>query len=96
MPSLNEEAVFTGPEETVSFAGILSDMDGTIIDSTDAIVKHWHKSVTQVLAAREGCAMTSHNLQNRQRTRRGSKRDPSICSWQEVNRHHKRARSEQS
>lgn len=26
-----------------SFAGLLFDMDGTLIDSTDAIVKHWHK-----------------------------------------------------
>ena len=53
MPLLNEGAAFTGPEETVSFAGVLSDMDGTIIDSTDAIIKHWHKSVTRVLAARK-------------------------------------------
>ena len=49
MPSLKEEAAFTGPEEVLSFAGILSDMDGTIIDSTDAIVKHWHKSVPQAM-----------------------------------------------
>jgi hypothetical protein len=24
-------------------AGVLFDMDGTIIDSTDAIVKHWNR-----------------------------------------------------
>ncbi len=47
MPSLTEEATFTGPEETHVFAGVLCDMDGTIVDSTDAIIKHWHKSVTQ-------------------------------------------------
>lgn len=28
--------------ERVSFDGLLFDMDGTIIDSTAAVVKHWH------------------------------------------------------
>lgn len=41
MPTV--ECSFTGAMETHSFAGVLIDMDGTIIDSTDAIVKHWHK-----------------------------------------------------
>ena len=35
----------TGPTETHSFAGILFDLDGTIVDSTNAIAKHWHKWV---------------------------------------------------
>jgi len=39
---------FTGVMETHSFAGVLIDMDGTIIDSTDAIIKHWHKLVNPV------------------------------------------------
>lgn len=26
-----------------TYAGLLFDMDGTLIDSTDAIVKHWQK-----------------------------------------------------
>ena len=29
------------PAEVVEFDGILLDMDGTIVDSTDAIVKYW-------------------------------------------------------
>lgn len=33
---------FTQPAQRASFAGFLLDMDGTIIDSTTAIVKHWH------------------------------------------------------
>lgn len=41
-----ENYAFTGRPETHRFAGILFDMDGTIVDSTDAIVKHWHKSVS--------------------------------------------------
>ncbi|KAJ2980038.1 hypothetical protein NQ176_g2887 [Zarea fungicola] len=33
---------YSQPPLRVSFAGFLWDMDGTIIDSTPAIVKHWH------------------------------------------------------
>lgn len=32
---------FSAPPEAVTFDGLLFDMDGTIIDSTDAVVKHW-------------------------------------------------------
>ncbi|KAF4307208.1 hypothetical protein GTA08_BOTSDO05059 [Botryosphaeria dothidea] len=41
MPHIQEELKFSAPPEVHQFAGILLDMDGTIIDSTDAIVKHW-------------------------------------------------------
>lgn len=37
------EGTFTRPAQQHSFAGILFDMDGTIVDSTDALIKHWHK-----------------------------------------------------
>ena len=37
------EPSFTAKPEVVQFAGLLFDMDGTIVDSTDAIVKHWHR-----------------------------------------------------
>jgi hypothetical protein len=36
---------FTGAPFVRSFAGLLFDMDGTIIDSTNAIVKHWEMHV---------------------------------------------------
>lgn len=36
-----EAATFAAPPESVTFDGLLFDMDGTIIDSTDAVVKHW-------------------------------------------------------
>ncbi|KAK4044524.1 hypothetical protein C8A01DRAFT_12106 [Parachaetomium inaequale] len=32
---------YSAPPEVVTFDGLLFDMDGTIIDSTDAVVKHW-------------------------------------------------------
>lgn len=37
------EYSFSAPSEIVKSNGLLFDMDGTIIDSTDAIVKHWEK-----------------------------------------------------
>ncbi|MCJ1359741.1 MAG: hypothetical protein MMC33_009743 [Icmadophila ericetorum] len=43
MASPTETRTFTGPAQIHSFAGLLFDLDGTIVDSTDAIVKHWHK-----------------------------------------------------
>lgn len=33
---------YTAPPRTLKFNGLLFDMDGTIIDSTAAVVKHWH------------------------------------------------------
>ncbi len=33
---------FTAPPVRITFDGFLFDMDGTIIDSTEAVVKHWH------------------------------------------------------
>lgn len=33
---------YSGAPIQVSFDGFLFDMDGTIIDSTPAVVKHWH------------------------------------------------------
>jgi len=37
------QPAFTAPPETVTFDGLLFDMDGTIIDSTAAVVKHWER-----------------------------------------------------
>ena len=42
MSLLERKPAFTRAPETVPVDGILFDMDGTIIDSTDAIVKYWH------------------------------------------------------
>ncbi|KAK2612437.1 DL-glycerol-3-phosphatase [Conoideocrella luteorostrata] len=39
---------YTQPPQQVSFSGFLFDMDGTIIDSTTAIVKHWHKTAKEL------------------------------------------------
>jgi glycerol 3-phosphatase-1 len=42
MGSIDTGAIsYSAPAETVTFDGLLFDMDGTIIDSTNAVVKHW-------------------------------------------------------
>jgi glycerol-1-phosphatase len=33
---------YIAPPIRVSFDAFLFDMDGTIVDSTTAVVKHWH------------------------------------------------------
>ena len=50
-----ETPAFTGPPEIYKFAGILLDMDGTIVDSTSAIVEHWHKFVFLGRTTRKRC-----------------------------------------
>ncbi|KAK4168624.1 HAD-like domain-containing protein [Cladorrhinum sp. PSN259] len=41
MGSIETNYSFTAPSQTVHFDGLLFDMDGTIIESTPAVVKHW-------------------------------------------------------
>jgi glycerol 3-phosphatase-1 len=42
MGSATPPLSFSASTTTHTFSGLLFDFDGTIIDSTDAIVKHWH------------------------------------------------------
>ena len=58
MPLLEETAASAGQPEIHTFDGVLFDMDGTIVDSTDAIVKHWHKFVfsTQIISLSGWCS----------------------------------------
>lgn len=39
----NEDAGFTAPPSLHEFEAFLFDMDGTIIDSTAAVVQYWHQ-----------------------------------------------------
>ncbi|KAG9564061.1 hypothetical protein KCU78_g15805, partial [Aureobasidium melanogenum] len=59
MPSL-EEHNFSAPAEVHSFSALLFDMDGTIIDSTNAIVKHWHQIGKEIGVDPEVILATSH------------------------------------
>ncbi|KAK1769495.1 HAD-like domain-containing protein [Phialemonium atrogriseum] len=51
---------FTAAPERVSFDGLLFDMDGTIIDSTDAVIKHWHTVGEEIGVDPNVILQTSH------------------------------------
>ncbi|KAK3310402.1 HAD-like protein [Chaetomium strumarium] len=54
------QAAFSAPPETATFDGLLFDMDGTIIDSTDAVVKHWTSIGKEIGVDPEVILETSH------------------------------------
>ncbi|PYH92177.1 HAD-like protein [Aspergillus ellipticus CBS 707.79] len=51
---------FSAPPQVHTFDGLLSDFDGTIVDSTDAIVKHWHKIGAELGVDPQTILATSH------------------------------------
>ncbi|KAI0599433.1 haloacid dehalogenase-like hydrolase [Biscogniauxia sp. FL1348] len=51
---------YAAPPEDVAFSGLLFDMDGTIIDSTSAVVKHWHTVGNEIGVDPEVILQTSH------------------------------------
>ncbi|KAL4916255.1 HAD-like domain-containing protein [Aspergillus aurantiobrunneus] len=51
---------FSAPPQILSFDGLLFDFDGTIVDSTDAIVKHWHKLGAELRVDPKTILATSH------------------------------------
>ncbi|KAI7788973.1 haloacid dehalogenase-like hydrolase [Diaporthe eres] len=51
---------FSAPPVRATFRGFLFDMDGTIIDSTNAVVKHWHTVGKEIGVAPEVILETSH------------------------------------
>lgn len=57
MGSINDGAERT---QQVAFDGFLFDMDGTIIDSTPAVIKHWHTIGAEIGVDPEVILQTSH------------------------------------
>ncbi|KAF2833198.1 HAD-like protein [Ophiobolus disseminans] len=51
---------FSAPPQAIQCNGLLFDMDGTIIDSTDAVVKHWQKIGREIGVDPEVILATSH------------------------------------
>ncbi|KAJ5158742.1 HAD-superfamily hydrolase subfamily IA variant 3 [Penicillium coprophilum] len=51
---------FSAPAQVHAFDGLLSDFDGTIVDSTDAIVKHWHQIGDELGVDPKTILATSH------------------------------------
>ncbi|KAF7185000.1 Glycerol-1-phosphate phosphohydrolase 2 [Pseudocercospora fuligena] len=60
MPHHEENQNFSSPPESHSFSALLFDMDGTIIDSTDAIIKHWHQIGKEIGVDGDEILKTSH------------------------------------
>ncbi|KAF7719408.1 HAD hydrolase subfamily IA protein [Penicillium ucsense] len=58
--SSNAKEAFSAPAEVHTFDGLLSDFDGTIVDSTDAIVKHWHQIGAELGVDPKTILATSH------------------------------------
>ncbi|EEH21124.2 hypothetical protein PABG_03355 [Paracoccidioides brasiliensis Pb03] len=51
---------FSAPTQAYSFDGLLFDFDGTIVDSTEAIVKHWYRLGSELNLDPETILKTSH------------------------------------
>ncbi|KAK6843468.1 HAD-like protein [Apiospora arundinis] len=51
---------YTAPPVKVGFHGLLFDMDGTIIDSTAAVVNHWHTVGAEIGVDPKVILQTSH------------------------------------
>ncbi|KAF2787851.1 HAD-like protein [Melanomma pulvis-pyrius CBS 109.77] len=54
------EPSFSAPAQIVTCHGLLFDMDGTIIDSTEAVIKNWHKIANEIGVDPEVILATSH------------------------------------
>lgn len=59
-PHPERSGTFTAPAETHAFAALLFDMDGTIIDSTPAIIKYWTALGAQIGVPAATILATSH------------------------------------
>ncbi|KAJ5152051.1 HAD-superfamily hydrolase subfamily IA variant 3 [Penicillium capsulatum] len=55
-----ETGSFCATSQVLTFDGLLSDFDGTIVDSTDAIVKHWHQIADELNVDPKTILATSH------------------------------------
>ncbi|OCK78782.1 HAD-like protein [Lepidopterella palustris CBS 459.81] len=75
------EPAFSAPAETHSFHGLLFDMDGTIIDSTDAIVKHWHKIGNELGVDPNVILATSHGRRSIDVLRLY---EPKLANWEYI------------
>ncbi|KAL2756203.1 hypothetical protein ACRALDRAFT_1063791 [Sodiomyces alcalophilus JCM 7366] len=56
----NSKGAFNAPPQRVEFHGFLFDMDGTIIDSTPAIIKHWTNIGEEIGVSGDVILKTSH------------------------------------
>lgn len=65
----HEDNDFSADAEIVDFSALLFDMDGTIIDSTPAIVKYWQETGKEIGVDGDGKSTPYlHALHNRFKT----------------------------
>lgn len=75
------QETFSAPPQILSFDGLLFDFDGTIVDSTDAIVKHWHKLGKELGVDPKVILATSHGRRSIDVIKLY---DPSRANWEYV------------
>ncbi|EAU38895.1 hypothetical protein ATEG_00249 [Aspergillus terreus NIH2624] len=75
------QSSFSAPPQVLTFDGLLSDFDGTIVDSTDAIVKHWHKVGAELGVDPNVILATSHGRRSIDTIQLY---DPSKANWDYV------------
>ncbi|KAH7385642.1 HAD-like domain-containing protein [Pyrenochaeta sp. MPI-SDFR-AT-0127] len=54
------EQTFSAPAQTITYNGLLFDMDGTIIDSTEAVIKNWQRIGREIGVDPDVILATSH------------------------------------
>ncbi|MCJ1443443.1 MAG: hypothetical protein MMC23_003941 [Stictis urceolatum] len=72
---------FTGSTETLEFDGFLFDMDGTIVDSTPAVIKHWEEFGKEIGMDPQVILATSHGRRSIDTLR---EIDPSRANWEYI------------
>jgi len=77
-----EECSFSASPQVASANGLLFDFDGTIIDSTEAIIKHWHKQAAAIGVDPQIILATSHG---RRSIDTFKIHDPSKANWEYIN-----------
>lgn len=75
----SQRAAFKGPAVMIECAGALFDMDGTIIDSTQAIIKHWQQLGAILGVDPDQILATSHGRRSIDVLRLY---DPSLANWE--------------
>ncbi|KAF1835465.1 HAD-like protein [Decorospora gaudefroyi] len=76
------ELSFTAPAQTIRCHGLLLDMDGTIIDSTEAVIKHWQKIGREIGVDPDEILATSHGRRSIDVLQIY---EPKLANWEYIN-----------
>ncbi|KAF2842429.1 glycerol-3-phosphate phosphatase-like protein [Patellaria atrata CBS 101060] len=81
MSIIEQKPRFEAPAVVHSFSGLLFDMDGTIIDSTNAIIKYWSRIGNQIGIDPDVILATSHGRRSIDVL---GLHDPKLANWDYV------------